>query len=97
MRERVKNQWEVGEWTFYEIVDHGFAHDDLGDKPLYKFAVTTVAPGEKPPKPNHELYKSLDHAMAAAIAEKWTGQRGAGGTGVGTAADWFMRMIGADS
>jgi hypothetical protein len=42
-----------------------------------------------------ELFHSLDHAIASAVGERHTGPRGAGGTAVGTAADWFMRMIGA--
>lgn len=89
------NRWTVGEWTFYEVTDHSFG-GEFADKPLYGFAdtvVDVVAAGK--PKLG-ELYPSLEHAMVAAVGEKYTGQRGAGGTGVGTAADWFMRMIGAD-
>lgn len=44
-------------------------------------------------KVTNEVYPTFDYALAAAIAERHTGKRGASGTGVGTAADWFMRMI----
>jgi hypothetical protein len=84
----------VREWTFYEVTDHGFT-GELTDRPLYGFAVGKVETPKGSPKLG-ELYASLEHAMVAAVGEKYTGPRGAGGTGVGTAADWFMRMIGAD-
>lgn len=85
----------LGDWTFYQVTDHGFGQD-LADKPLYGFALA-VPDGTAAGKPKlGELYVSLEHAMVAAVGEKYTGPRGAGGTGVGTAADWFMRMIGAD-
>lgn len=90
------NRWTVGEWTFYQVIDHGFGGEHE-DKPLYGF--TTDKPlhaGPFEPPKLGELYPSLEHAMVAAVGEKYSGRRGAGGTGVGTAADWFMRMIGAD-
>lgn len=81
----------VGEWAFYEVTDHGFIEESL-----YGFALS-VPDGTAAGKPNlGELYLSLEHAMVSAVGEKHTGSRGAGGTGVGTAADWFMRMIGVD-
>lgn len=87
---RYPNRWLIGEWAFYEVEDHGFS--DRGT--LYGFA---RADGERPVQEKiGELYDSLDRAMVAAVGEKYTGRRGAGGTGVGTAADWFMKMIGAD-
>lgn len=85
------NCWTVGEWTFYQIEGHGFS-DITG--PLYGFEHNGKREGH--PKFG-ELYETLEHAMVAAVGEKYTGRRGAGGSGVGTAADWFMKMIGARS
>lgn len=94
-RGRFPNRWTVGPWTFYEMVDHGFSGPIAG-KPLYGFTVTAEERTDDHGAPRvGEWYGSLDHALVAAVAEKHTGRRGAGGTGVGTAADWFMRMIGA--
>ncbi len=90
---RYPNRWTIGEWTFYEVDDHGFGGPSEG-RSLYTYSGEGVLDSRGAPKTG-ELYHSLDHAMAAAIAAKHTGERGAGGTGVGTAADWFMRMIGA--
>lgn len=84
-------QGQVGDWIFWAYPDHGFK--DHGDRPLYGFTGNTVDDANQPKI--GELYESIEHAMAAAVAEKFTGKRGAGGTGVGTAADWFMKMIGA--
>lgn len=84
------NRWVVGEWTFWEIEGHGFS--DI-EGPLYSFTVGLPGVGQQPRFT--ELYESLDEAMVAAVGEKYTGRRGAGGTAVGTAADWFMEMIGA--
>lgn len=86
---RFSNRWTVGEWTFYEVEDHGF--EVLQDEPMFAFSES-----ENDPPKNGELYPSLEYAMVAAVGEKYTGPRGAGGTGVGTAADWFMKMIGAN-
>jgi hypothetical protein len=86
------NRWTVGQWQFFEI-DGREISDTYEGRKLFGYADNTVdASAEK----SREWFNSLEHAMAAAIAEKYTGPRGAGGTGVGTAADWFMRMIGAD-
>lgn len=84
----------MGEWTFYEVTDHGFS-GTAG--PLYAYGDgTLVAEGRRAGQPVYgELFFSLDQAMVAAVAEKHTGTCGARGTAVGTAADWFMRMIGA--
>lgn len=83
----------LGDWSFYEVTDHGF-NGELANKPMYAF--TTTRTREAEPKVG-EYYETIEHAMASAIAAKYTGPRGAGGTGVGTAADWFMRSIGAFS
>ena len=80
---------QVGPWTFFEIRNHSFGGDLLG-LPLYEFEVN----GRR--EPGAEMYADLDTAIVSAVGEKYTGQRGAGGTGVDTAAGWFMRMIGAD-
>jgi hypothetical protein len=71
----------LGDWTFWEVWDHG--------KPSYGFEKVN----DETPR-IREYYPSLDRAIIAAIGEKYTGPRG--GTGVGTAADWFARMIGMD-
>lgn len=94
---RFPNRWTVGDWTFYEIEDHGFS--DHEGRSLFAFGDgSTVESGSRAGQPKFgELYASLDRAIIAAVGEKYTGPRGAGGTGVGTAADWFARMIGMDA
>lgn len=84
---------DVGGWIFWKLTEHTFG-GEYANRPLYSFTTSTVGNAHNPRVT--EWYGSIDHAMAAAIAEKHTGARGAGGNGVGTAADWFMRMIGAD-
>jgi len=84
--------WTIGQWQFYEIDGRQLTESYAGRK-LFGF---TAASDEATADQCGEWYNTLEHAMAAAIAEKYTGARGSGGTGVGTAADWFMRMIGAD-
>lgn len=86
---RFVNRWAVGDWMFYQV--EGL--NDFGT--LFTYSANTVEATSDPERHTGELYGLLEYAMAAAIAEKYTGRRGAGGTGVGTAADWFMRMIGA--
>lgn len=91
---RYANRWEMPEVTFYEVEDHGFTV--AGSQPtLYAYGKPNDMDGRGIPKTG-ELYASLDRAMVAWVAEKYTGPRGAGGPGVGTAADWFLKMIGAD-
>lgn len=83
--ELVNRTWTVGEYTFQEVET-----DWAGERrTFYRFGVDGL------PRSN-ELFDSVEHAIVSAIAEKYTGRRGAGGTAVGTAADWFMRMVGAD-
>jgi hypothetical protein len=87
------SRWEMPEVTFYQVEDHGFpAHEG---KPLYCYGKPGETNDNGIPKTG-ELFLELDRALVAWVGEKYTGPRGAGGTGVGTAADWFMRMIGAD-
>lgn len=82
-------------WTFpnlgdvNQINDHGIGGVHEG-KPMFSFRLVSAK------RPNFELYNTVEHALVALIAAKYTGERGAGGTGVGTAADWFMQMIGAE-
>jgi len=77
----------IGPYTFEEVADHGFSQYE--GRTMWRFTIAG--------KPNnHELYESVDRALVSAVGERYTGQRGAGGSGVGTAADWFMAMIGAD-
>lgn len=91
---RYTNRWEMPEVTFYQVEDHGFSTH--GDRPLYTYGKPGETNDRGIPRTG-ELYDSLDRALIAWVAEKYTGPRGAGGTGVGTAADWFARMIGMDS
>jgi hypothetical protein len=79
--------WTVGEYKFRLFTNHHIS--SYAGKPLYDFLIN----GER--KGIRELYASLDEAMVAAVGERHTGPRGAGGSGVDTAAGWFMRMIGA--
>lgn len=85
---------QLGDWTFWAWDGHPFENHQ--GRTLYAYEPVSK-PGE-PGKPNTgEWFASLDRAMIAAVGGKYTGPRGAGGTGVGTAADWFARMIGMDS
>lgn len=87
------NRWEMPGVTFYQVEDHPFeAH---AGRPLFAYGKPGETDNHGIPKTG-ELYPALDRALVAWVGEKYTGPRGAGGTGVGTAADWFMRMIGAD-
>ena len=88
-------RWTIGEWIFSEI-DGRQISDTYEGRKLYGFAQAIDPEGSSQAGRINEWFNTLEHAMAAAIAQKYTGPRGAGGTGVGTAADWFMRMIGAD-
>lgn len=80
-------RWTVGEWTFFEVDEHGF--DSYKDVLLY----TWTGPGQGA---TTTYYETLEQAMAEAVAAKHMGAAGAGGIAVGTAAAWFMRMIGID-
>ena len=83
--ERITNAWRIGPYVISEIEGHGWPSIP---GPIYRFEID----GQER---NHEAYETLDHALASAIGERWTGRRGAGGFGVDMAAGWFMRMIGA--
>ena len=81
---RTVRAWSVGEYTFTEIE---LWRDDEW-KTYFAFTIDD--------KTNFELYATLDKALIAAVGEKHTGPRGAGGSGVATAADWFAKMIGLE-
>jgi hypothetical protein len=85
---------QLGDWTFWAWDGHPF--ESHAGKTLYSYELTTK-PGIVPGHPVGEWFPSIDRAMIAAVGEKYAGPRGAGGTGVGTAADWFARMIGMDT
>lgn len=84
------NRWEMPEVTFYQV--EGFTEDG---RTLYAYGKPNDMDDRGKPRTG-ELFNSLDRALIAWVGEKYTGPRGAGGTGVGTAADWFARMIGMD-
>jgi hypothetical protein len=87
MTERVSRRWIVGPYTFEQVERHGFPEPEF-PRLMYRFKID----GEG----NSELYRTLDRAIVSAVGQKHTGPRGAGGSGVGTAADWFAVMIGLD-
>lgn len=87
---RYTNRWEMPEVTFYQV--EGFTEDG---RTLYAYGKPNDMDDRGKPRTG-ELFNSLDRALIAWVGEKYTGPRGAGGTGVGTAADWFARMIGMD-
>jgi hypothetical protein len=91
---RYTNRWALPEVMFYQVEDHGFSGH--GDRPLYAYGKPDEMDSRGLPKTG-ELFVSLDRALIAWVGEKYTGPRGAGGTGVGTAANWFARMIGMDT
>ncbi len=92
---RYGNRWEMPEVTFYEVEDHGFTGEHEG-RTLYAYGKPDDMNDRGMPRTG-ELYTSLDRALVAWVAEKYSGKRGAGGEGVGTAADWFARMVGMDT
>lgn len=98
------NRWALpGLGTVYQVEDHGF--EQYAGQPMFSYNRVVRDPDGSIesesldhnglPKVG-EFHVSLDRALIALVAEKYTGPRGAGGPGVGTAADWFARMIGMD-
>jgi hypothetical protein len=86
---------QIGDWTFWAWDGHPFTGEHEG-RTIYAYEPVSK-PGE-PGKPNTgEWFASLDRAIIAAVGEKYSGKRSAAGSGVGTAADWFARMIGMDT
>lgn len=75
---------KVGPYTITHLRDHGFS--DAPDV-VYRYSVDDVQ--------SSELFPTWDYAMAAAIAARHMGEPMAFGQGVGTAAGFFMKMIGA--
>jgi hypothetical protein len=86
---------QLGDWTFWAWDGHPFTGENEG-RTLYAYEPVSN-PGDVVKPNTGEWFTSLDRAMIAAVGEKYSGKRGAGGEGVGTAADWFARMIGMDS
>lgn len=86
-RERIVQTWIIQAYTFEAVEGHGFSFPAF-PRVMYRFKINGQG--------NHEMYQSLDRAMVAAVGEKYTGPRSAGGGGVGTAADWFCVMVGMD-
>ena len=101
---RHTNRWTLPGVTFFQVEDHGFP--DFEGRPMYAYALDQrdsnggnhgyAMDHHGMPKVG-EYFTSLDRAVIAWVGEKYTGPRGAGGSGVGTAADWFARMIGMES
>lgn len=87
MTDAVAETIKLGPYTF-EKVDHVFQGEH---STKWRFRIEG-----KPANSTIYAEPDLDFVMAEAIAERHMGQRGAGGTAVGTAADWFMRMIRQD-
>jgi hypothetical protein len=83
---RVDQWWTVGPYRLEEVVDHPF--DKITSGPMYRYAING--------KISSEMFESLDRAIVAAVGERHMGPRGAGGNAVGTAADWFCKMIDLD-
>jgi hypothetical protein len=87
------SRWEMPEVWFYQVEKHGFQPED---RLLYAYGKPGDVNDKGVPTVG-ELYDSLDRAMIGWVGEKYTSARGAHGSGVGTAADWFARMIGMDT
>jgi hypothetical protein len=88
MAERYPNRWTVGPYTIFEVAGHGFPRPDYPEL-MYRYEIDGK-------RVDNELYVSLDRALVAAVGARHMGPRGAGGPGVGTAADWFCKMIDLD-
>lgn len=86
--ERVDHRWTVGPYTFEAVSRHGFPEPDYPPV-MYRFLID----GQRV---DAEMYRSLDRALVAAVGARHMGPRSAGGPGVGTAADWFCKMIDLD-
>lgn len=61
-----------------------------GDGKLYPYSFRLSNQRE-----NCYVFPTIERAVVEAISAKYCGQQGASGTGVDTAAGWFMKMIGA--
>ena len=59
-----------------------------GAEPMFEYQLSTDKDWY------NEAFYTLEMAYVSAVAAKYTGHRGAGGTGVDTAAGWFAKMIG---
>ncbi len=82
----VLDEWTVDNYVIYRVrMKHGQKMEFYG---------YTIDGSDIRDSKSTEFYLTIEHAMAAAIAEKHIGRRGASGTAVGTADDWFMKMCG---
>lgn len=86
--ERVDSRWTVGPYAFEAVSRHGFPEPEYPPV-MYRFTID----GQRV---DSEMYLSLDRALVAAVGARHMGPRSAGGPGVGTAADWFCKMIDLD-
>lgn len=78
------NSWNVGEYHFTE---HQWDSHGVEPRLVYGYSI-----GQLDTDP-HQLYDSIESAMAEAIAEKLTGTKAMGhAPGVGSAAAWFLTM-----
>jgi hypothetical protein len=87
MTDRIVNSWTVGEYTIEEVP--GFTPERPN---LFRWTRQDEPTSGSVYRSNYH-YRSLDMALAQAIAAKYMGEAGAMAPGVGTAADWFARMI----
>lgn len=83
--DRIINSWTVGEYTIEEVPNWKPEEPNF-----FRYRIGSAPTG-------HNYYGSLDMALAQAIAAKYKGEAGAFGPAVGTAADWFAKMIGMDA
>lgn len=90
MQDRLVNRWRVGRYVFEETERWG----SEGTWFSYRLLAHDTQPfGEA--HDNSYRFNSLEEAMAEAIADRALGGQGmAHGERVGTAAHWFMKMIG---
>lgn len=82
----VHGEWLIGDDYTIQEVTGWFTRS--GDSTVFRFKLTRDGEWSR------ELYATMDFCLVSMIGEKYTGMRGASGEGVGTAADWFAKMVG---
>jgi hypothetical protein len=90
MTDRIVNSWTVGEYTIEEVT-----HWKPEEPNLFRWVRRNAEEGSSCYR-SDTYYRSVDMALAQAISAKYMGEAGAMGNAVGTAADWFARMINMD-
>lgn len=80
-------RWTIGDFEIQEVIGWWIKR---GEPAMFRYRLA----GED--RWNVTAFYTLDMCVAAALAAKYTGHQGASGTGVGTAADWFAKMIGLE-